>query len=49
MILVQDIAIHKYESIDLFRGVRSVAKENGVKLSKYIGFRWHPLSRENQR
>ncbi|KAJ8445926.1 hypothetical protein Cgig2_009855 [Carnegiea gigantea] len=34
---------------DLFRDVRSSAMENGVKLSEFPGFRWHPPGRENQR
>jgi len=49
MISVQDISIDKYQSIDLFRDVRSSAIENGVQLPKFPGFRWHPPGRENQR
>jgi len=44
MISIQDINIDKYQSIDLLKDVRSSAKENGVKLPKFPGFRWHPPS-----
>ncbi|KAJ8447261.1 hypothetical protein Cgig2_013038 [Carnegiea gigantea] len=43
-----DISIDKYQSINLFRDVRSSAMENGVKLPKFPRFRWHPPGRENQ-
>ncbi|KAJ8434609.1 hypothetical protein Cgig2_025035 [Carnegiea gigantea] len=49
MISIQDISIDKYQSIDLFRDVRSSAMENEVKLPKFPSFRWHSSGRENQK
>ena len=49
MISIWDIGIDKYQSIDLFRDVRSSAIENGVRLLKFPDYRWHRPSRENQR
>jgi len=49
MISIHDVSLDTYQSLDLFRDVRSSANENGVKLPKFSGFRWHPPGRENQR
>ena len=49
MISIHDVSLDTYQSLDLFRDVRSSTNENGVKLLKFPGFRWHPPGRENQR
>jgi len=48
MISLRDITIDKYQSIDMFRDVRSSTRENAVKLPKFLSSRWYPPSRENQ-
>ena len=47
IITIVDINLDMYQVIDLFRNVRGLAMEQGVVLSKYARFKWHPPGREN--
>ena len=41
--------MEKYNCIKLFRNARTRANESGIEFPKYVGFRNHPLNKENQR
>ncbi|KAJ8428141.1 hypothetical protein Cgig2_011514 [Carnegiea gigantea] len=49
ILTIFDVNLDKYRAIDLFRDVKILAVEQGVTFPMYVGFKWHPPRRENQR
>jgi len=46
---VNDIDLFKYEGVDLYTDVRSLASKSGRVFPKFAGLQWHPPNKENQR
>ena len=49
VIRIIDVEMEKYNYIELFRDARASVKESGIEFPKYVGFRYHPPNKENQR
>ena len=49
MIYVNDIELDKYQRVDLYTDVRSLASKSGHVFPKFAKLQWHPPSKENQR